>query len=81
MTSLTIQLPDDVAKDIIAEAVQRHISPEQVAVEQLTRLSSSSKTQPTSVSYASLFAAAEGPGTHKSREEVDSYIADLRAEW
>jgi len=33
------------------------------------------------VSYASLFGAAKGPGTHKSREEVDRYIAELRAEW
>lgn len=31
-------------------------------------------------SYVSLFAAAKGPGTHRSREEVDRYIAGLRDE-
>jgi hypothetical protein len=34
-----------------------------------------------SVSYVSLFAAAKGPGTYKTREEVDRYIAELRNEW
>ncbi len=33
------------------------------------------------VSYVSLFGAAKGPGTHKTREEVDRYIAELRNEW
>ena len=33
------------------------------------------------VSYVALFGAANGPGTRKSREEVDRYIAELRNEW
>ena len=33
------------------------------------------------VSYASLFGAAKGPGTHGSREAVDCYLAELRNEW
>ena len=81
MTSMTIQIPDDVAKGLVAEAAQRHLSPEQVAVERLIRLSPTSEHSSARVSYASLFGAAQGPGTHKSREEVDRYIAELRAEW
>ena len=47
MTSLTIQIPDEVAKGLMAEAAQRHMSPEQVAAEQLIRLSPVSKAKPT----------------------------------
>ncbi len=81
MTSLTIQIPDDVAKGLMAEAAQRNISLEQVAAEQLARLSPATRSEAPRVSYASLFGAARGPGTHTSREEVDLYLAELRAEW
>lgn len=33
------------------------------------------------VSYVSLSGAAQGPGVHKTREEVDRYLAELRDEW
>jgi hypothetical protein len=81
MTSLTIQLPDDVAKGLIAEATQRHISPEQVAVEQLIRLSPASKPKPAR-SYASFFGVANGrPGAHGSPEAADRYIEEIHSEW
>ncbi len=78
MTSLTIQIPDDVAKRLMAEATQRHISPEQVAAEQLIRLSPASKAKP-SRSYASFFGAAKG--VYASPEDVDRAIEEMRSEW
>ena len=80
MTSLTIQIPDHVAKSLVEEGAQRRITPEGVAAEQLTSLSPVATKDMAPVSYASLFAAATGPGTFKTREEVDRYISELRAE-
>jgi hypothetical protein len=78
MTSLTIQIPDEVAKRLMAEAAQRHISPEQVAVEQLSRLSPAGESAPTR-SYASFFGAAKG--VYRSPEDVDHAIEEMRSEW
>jgi len=81
MKSLTVQIPDDVANGLIAEAAQRQISPEQVAAEQLIRMSPASKTKPTQ-RYASFFGAAKGqPGSYGSVEEIDRYMTELRNEW
>ena len=81
MTSLTIQIPDDVAKGIMAEAAQRHVSPEQVAAEQLIRLSPASKPKPART-YASFFGVAKGQaGAYGSVEAIDRYIAESRSEW
>jgi hypothetical protein len=33
------------------------------------------------VSNASLFGSVNGPGAHGSKEAVDRYLAELRAEW
>ena len=79
MTSLTIQIPDDVAKGLMAEAAQRHISPEQVAAEQLIRLSPVSRPGPAGRSYASFFGAAKG--VYESPEAVDRAIEEMRNEW
>jgi hypothetical protein len=78
MTSMTIQIPDDVAKGLMAEATQRHISPEQVAAEHLIRLSPASKPKPAR-SYASFFGAAKG--VYASPEAVDRAIEEIRNEW
>jgi hypothetical protein len=79
MTSLTIQIPDDVAKGLIDEAAQRHLSPEQVAAERLTRLSPASKPKSSGRSYASFFGAAKG--VYASPEAVDRAIEEIRNEW
>ncbi len=34
-----------------------------------------------SASNASLFGSIKGPGAHGSKEAVDQYLAELRAEW
>ncbi len=81
MTSMTIQIPDDVAEGLMAEAAQRRVSPEQVAAEQLIRLSPASKPEPTR-SYASFFGVAKGqPGAFGSVEAIDRYITESRNEW
>jgi len=79
MTSLTIQIPDEVAKGLMAEAAQRHVSPEQVAAEQLIRLSPANKAKPSARSYASFFGAAKG--VYASPEAVDRAIEEMRNEW
>jgi len=33
------------------------------------------------VSNASLFGSVKGPGAHGSKEAIDRYLAELRAEW
>jgi|GEM_PF-6723715 len=81
MTSLTIQIPDELAQGLVAEAVQRHISPEQVAAEKLILLSPPSQPKPTPT-YKSFFGAAKGqPGSYGSLEEIDRYLTELRNEW
>ncbi len=79
MTSLTIQIPDDVAQGLMAEAAQRHVSLEQVAVEQLIRVSPANKPKPSARSYASFFGAAKG--VYASPEAVDRAIEEIRNEW
>jgi N-acetyl-gamma-glutamylphosphate reductase len=75
MHDLTIQIPDDVAADLIAEAARRHVSPEEVAAEQVIRLSSASRPKPTRT-YASYFGAAHG--VYGSPEAVDRAIEEMR---
>jgi len=81
MKILTIQIPDEVADGLVAEAAQRHVSPEQVAAEQLIRMSPSSKPR-SARRYSSFFGAAKGqPGSYGSVEEIDRYLTELRNEW
>ena len=81
MKSLTIQIPDAVASDLVAEAAQRNVSPEQVAAEKVIRLSPAGHSMPAR-SYASFFGAAKGqPGSFGSVEAVDRFIAESRSEW
>lgn len=78
MTSMTIQIPDDVAKGLMAEAAERHISPEQVVAEHLIRLSPAIRPK-SARSYASFFGAARG--VYESPEAVDHAIQEMRNEW
>jgi hypothetical protein len=81
MTSLTIQIPDEVAESLMEEAAQRQVPPEQVAAEQLIRLSPANKPKPIR-RYASFFRVAKGqPGSYGSVEAIDRYIAESRDEW
>lgn len=81
MTRLTIQIPDDVAQGLKAEAAKRDVPFEQVAVERLISASPESGTKPVR-SYASYFVAAKGqPGAYGSVEAIDRYITELQNEW
>jgi len=81
MTSLTIYIPDEVAQDLVADAFQRQVSPEQLVADELIRLypKHSSDQIP---DYTAYFGIAKGrPGALGSVEAIDRHIQELRDEW
>jgi hypothetical protein len=81
MISLTLEIPDDVALTLSTEAIARKITIEQLAIEQLSRVSPSTSEEPRR-SYASYFGIAKGqPGALGSVEAIDRYVSEQRNEW
>ena len=81
MTTLTIQIPDEVATGLSVEAAQRHVTLEQVVAEQLTRLVAGKKPK-ASRTYSSYFGVSKGQlGSFGTVEAVDKHLAESRNEW
>jgi len=81
MTSITLQIPDEIALQLEARAAERHITVEQFAAQQLMALVPQGNAG-SPRSYAAYFGIAKGqPGVFGSKEAIDRYVDEMRSEW
>jgi hypothetical protein len=83
MRAITIQIPDEVADRLEAEAQARRITLEAVIEDRVLAMQQPDHHPSTPPGfYGSFWGAAKGkPGAHGSFDAVEKYIGNVRSEW
>ncbi|MGV3618566.1 MAG: hypothetical protein ACO1SV_24860 [Fimbriimonas sp.] len=78
---ITVNIPDEVARQLRDEAVKRHTTLEAIVSERLAGPNESVSAQG-EPDYAEIIRQANAAVTRpRTREEIDAYIDQLRSEW
>jgi hypothetical protein len=76
---ITLHIPDDIARNLMAEAASRHITVEELAAERIESRRVPARDRPDYVALA--MAGSKSPSARKSVEQIDADIDAVRDEW